>query len=231
MCNIAYQVELTNTILNNYKKITYTIVSDADRRCELFLSVSPYLYQIYETFYVQILSCPVGFALNNGACICDPILSDNIEDCYIDVSSIRRPMNTWIVANTHANITTYLISDCPMDYCLPYSSNINLQYPDEQCQFNRTSVLCSQCPHPFSIVFGSSRCVKCKNIHILISVIVIVAGMTLVVALFILNFTVTVGTINSIILYASIISINDSLFLVNPGILKNFSECLFHLLI
>ena len=219
-CNIAYQSELTNTIQNNYKKITYTIVSDADKECELFLTVSPYLYQIYEIFYVQLLSCPVGFTLNNGACICDPILSNNIEDCYIDESSIRRPINTWIVANMHANITIYLISDCPMDYCLPYSSNLNLLYPDRQCQFNRTGVLCSQCPRPLSMVFGSSRCVKCKNIHILISIIVIVAGLTLVVSLFILNLTVTVGTINSIILYANIISINDSLFLVNPDIFK-----------
>ena len=83
-----------------------------------------------------------------------------------------------------------------MDYCLPYSTNINLAHPDLQCQFNRTGILCSQCQHPLSMVFASLRCLKCTNVHILITVIVIVAGIVLVVLLYVLNLTVTNGTIN-----------------------------------
>ena len=107
-----------------------------------------------------------------------------------------------------------------MDYCLPYSTNVNLLHPDLQCQFNRTGILCSQCPHPLSMVFASSRCMKCTNVHILITIIVIVAGIVLVVLLYVLNLTVTNGTINGIIFYANIVSINDSVFLVNDNMLK-----------
>ena len=71
------------------------------------------------------------------------------------------------------------------------------------------------------MVFGSSRCIKCNNLYIiLISIIVITAGIVLVVLLYLLNFTVTNGTINGIIFYANIVSINDSVFLVNDNVFK-----------
>ena len=107
-----------------------------------------------------------------------------------------------------------------MDYCLSYSSNVNLLYPDSQCQFNRTGILCSQCQNHLSMVFGSSRCMECTNLHILITIIVIVAGIVLVILLYLLNLTVTIGTINGIIFYANIVSINDSVFLVNDNVFK-----------
>ena len=172
----------------------------------------------YEIFYVKLLSCPIGFTLQNGMCDCDPILTKYIDKCFIDYSAIRRPANTWITAHTLTNDTNYLISDCPMDYCLPHSFNINLLYPNQQCQFKRTGILCSQCQQPLSMVFGSSRCMKCTNLYILIVVIIIVAGIVLVVFLYFLNLTVTKGTINGVILYANIININNSIFLTNNNV-------------
>ena len=216
-CKIAHQSELVNTITNHPKTFPFTIVSDR-QLCELFFVAQNY---IRAAFYVQLLSCPVGFTLQNGKCDCDPLLPPDIDACYIDLSAIRRPANTWITAHTVANnVTNYLISDCPMDHCLPYSTNVNLLYPDLQCQFNRTGVLCSQCQHPLSMVFGSSRCMKCTNVHILITIIVLVAGIVLVVLFYVLNLTVTNGTINGIIFYANIISINDFVFLVNDNVFK-----------
>ena len=153
-------------------------------------------------------------------CDCDPILLPYFDTCYIDHSAIRRPANTWINAHSQANNTQYLTSECPMDYCLPYSSNVNLLHPDLQCQFNRTGILCSKCQHHLSMVFGSSRCMKCTNLHILITIIVIVAGIVLVVLLYLLNLTITTGTISGIIFYANIVSINDSVFLVNNNVFK-----------
>ena len=61
---------------------------------------------------------------------------------------------------------------------------------------------------------------KCTNVHILITIIVLVAGIVLVVLLYVLNLTVTNGTINGIIFYANIISINYSVFLVNDNVFK-----------
>ena len=220
-CKVAHQSQIINTISSSSKTYNFTIVSESKNECELFLTAQPNLYEIYDAFYVQLLSCPVGFTLQNGVCDCDPILSTIIDKCYIDYSAIRRPASSWIVAHTQTNNTKYLVSNnCPMDYCLPYSSNVNLLYPDLQCQFNRSGILCSQCQHPLSMVFGSSRCMKCTNVHILITIIVIVAGIVLVVLLYALNLTVTNGTINGIILHANIVSINDSIFLVNDNVFK-----------
>ena len=222
-CKIAHQSELINTLRNYSKMLNFTIISE-NKVCELFLTEHKFVQVEYFSrigFYVQLSPCPVGFTLQNGKCDCDPFLPPDIDTCYIDLSAITRPANTWITAHTLANNTTnYLISDCPMDYCLPYSTNVNLLYPDLQCQFNRTGMLCSQCQHPLSMVFASSRCMKCTNVHILITIIVIVAGIVLVVLLYVLNLTVTKGTINGIIFYANIISINDSVFLVNDNVLK-----------
>ena len=218
-CKVAHQSELVKFIINNSKIVSYTIVSKVNSSCELFLTVSPFLYDIYEVFDVQLLPCPIGFKLQNGVCDCDPLLPTDIDTCYIDQSAIRRPANTWI-SYTQSSTSKYLISDCPLDYCLSFSSNVSLLHPDTQCQFNRTGILCSQCQYHLSMVFGSSRCMKCTNVHILITIIVIVAGVVLVVLLYLLNLTVTKATINGIILYANIISINYSVFLTNNNIFK-----------
>ena len=219
-CKVVSQTDKINTISNYSKQVSFNIVSEATSTCELFLTASSYPYSINEAFYVLLLPCPFGFTLQSGVCSCDPILSSYIDKCYIDHSTIRRPANTWITAHTQTNDTKYLISDCPMDYCLPYSSNVNLLYPDSQCQFNRTAILCSQCQHHLSMVFGSSRCMECTNLHILIIIIVIVAGIVLVILLYLLNLTVTIGTINGIIFYTNVVSINDSVFLLNDNVFK-----------
>ena len=199
-CKVATQDKKLSTITNYSKQVNFTIVSESFSECELFLTASSDSDKINEAYYVKLSPCPTGFTLQNGVCDCDPILFPYIDKCYIDYAAISLPANTWITAHSQANNTVYLISDCPMDYCLPYSSIINLLHPDLQCQFYRTGILCSQCQHPLSMVFASSRCMKCTNLHILIiTIIVIVAGIVLVVLLYLLNLTVTIGTINGII--------------------------------
>ena len=219
-CKVAPQAQTTNIITNYSKIFNFTIIAETTKECELFLIAASETGRIIEAFYVNLLKCPVGFTLQSGICHCDPFLSPHIDKCYLDYSSISRPANTWITAHTQTNNTKYLISDCSMDYCLPYSSNVNLLYPDSQCQFNRIGILCSQCQHHLSMVFGSSRCMECTNLYILITIIVIVAGIVLVILLYLLNLTVTIGTINGIIFYANIVSINDSVFLVNDNVFK-----------
>ena len=66
---------------------------------------------------------------------------------------------------------------------------------------------------------------RCTNLHIFITIIVKVAGIALVILLYLLNITctVTIGTINAIIFYANVININDSVFLVNDNVFKSLS--------
>ena len=223
-CKVVHQTDMTNMLNEVCKTLKFTIVSNSSKECELFLTAQPDMHTVYDAFYVKLMKCPIGFILSNGVCNCDPLLtrsSLHIDTCYIDHIAIRRPANSWISSLSLTNITKYSLSTtCPMDYCLPHSSALNLSNPDLQCQFNRSGILCSQCQHGLSMVFGSSRCMKCTNVHILITLIVIVAGIVLVVLLYLLNLTVTNGTINGIIFYANIVSINDSVFLVNDNVFK-----------
>ena len=63
-CRIAYQRELISTITNHPKTSQFTIISDR-QLCELFFVVQNY---IRAAFYVQLLSCPVGFTLQKMEC-------------------------------------------------------------------------------------------------------------------------------------------------------------------
>ena len=170
-----------------------------------------------------MLPCPTGFALQekDGLCQCDPVLYvavASIKVCNIDDQTILRHANTWISGTTLNYSHTYNVSSrCPFDYCSPYSSSLNLLNPDSQCQFNRTGVLCGQCHQGLSAVFGSSQCKKCSSVYILLVIPIAIAGITLVMLLFILNLTVTDGDINAFLLYANVVSINAPIFLQTVG--------------
>ena len=203
------------------KNAQFTVTHTNGIWCELFLSATP-LYSPYrnawtDIYTITLLPCPKGFLLHSeGYCWCDPILSSYIPSlthCNIDDQTIPRPANSWISAHTVNNSHSYHVSPhCPFDYCLPHSSHLNLSTPDSQCQFNRSGLLCGQCQQGLSAVFGSSQCKQCSNVYLLIIIPIGIAGLVLVLFLFVLNLTVTNGDINAFLLYVNIISINTSIF-------------------
>ena len=216
------KLKLLQLQLHECKPLEYTIKHNG-KWCEVILTVTP--LQIFPGFdkpltqrYTILLQlCPKGFSLHpQGYCQCDPILSSHIPSlttCDIDYQTIPRPANTWISAHTINNSHSYHVSlHCPFDYCLPHSSQLNLSTPDSQCQFNRSGVLCGQCQHGLSTVFGSSQCKNCSNIYMLIIIPLGIAGLVLVLLLFTLNITVTNGDINPFLLYINTISINAPIF-------------------
>ena len=198
----------TTTGCNQYN---YTVWSDKTE-CELYLSAEG----IPETFYVTLLPCPVGFSLQSQAqaCYCDSVLDCDVisvTTCNLDDGTILRPAYSWMSADTVNGSHRYHVSSqCPFDYCLPYSSYLNLFTPDIQCRFNRSGVLCGHCQQGLSAVFGSSQCKQCSNIYLLIIIPIAIAGIVLVIILFVLNLTVTNETINTAIFYVNIINTNYS---------------------
>ena len=112
--------------------------------------------------------------------------------------------------------------NCPFHYCLPHSSNLNFSTPNSQCQFNRAGKLCGHCQKGLSTVFGSSHCQQCSNIYLFLIVPIAIAGLVLVLLLFILNLTVTDGTINAFIFYANIITINTPIFYLSQILAYTF---------
>ena len=216
-CKIVYLHEISQTYSSHgCNEYSYTIWSNrsSPHYCKLYLRFA----QTIEVFHVNLLPCLVGFTsltLENG-CHCDPVLQNNlifVKSCDINDQTIQQPGNAWVIATVHSNQVIYSVSlNCPFDYCLPYSSHINFLYPDTQCQYNRTGVLCGECPVGLSSVFGSSQCKHCSNIYLLIVLPLAVSGFILVILLFIFNLTITKSNISTVIFYVNIIGINNLVF-------------------
>ena len=218
-CKVSSLQETKQIVTQSCTILKYTIPQINNRKwCELiFKAHGSGLLTSNDAFYITFNSCPIGYIKINGRCQCDPILNSNmlsIDDCDINDQTILRPANSWISAKYSNNGTfTYLVSlDCPFDYCLPYTSRLNLSFTaDLQCQFRRHNLLCGQCSDGLSTVFGSSHCQQCSNVYLFIIIPIAILGLLLVVLLFFLNLTVVDGTINAFILYVNIVSINSTI--------------------
>ena len=212
-CKVALLHETKQIVGKNCTNLNFTITQTNDYYdwCELIFQhpITP-----GNAYYIKFFPCPAGFKKLHGSCECDPIMRSDINICDINDQTILRPANSWISAMTTNNTHSYLVSlNCPFDYCVPHSSRINLPMTsDLQCQFSRSNVLCGQCSHGLSTVFGSSNCKECSNFYLLIIIPVAIAGILLVLLLFFLNLTVVDGMINGFLLYVNIVSINCDIF-------------------
>ena len=65
-CKIAHQNQLINFLASHTRILNFTIVSNATETCELFLTVSPFLYRIYEAFYIRLQPCPIGIVFSSA---------------------------------------------------------------------------------------------------------------------------------------------------------------------
>ena len=222
-CSSRNKSVLTELHRNKCTIVKYTILHKTSQECDLYLKAVP-MYKLgysvsldlvmIEMYYIKLSACPLGFILKDKFCQCDPILRSTVTTCDINDQTVMRHANSWISGLTVNNSHNYNVSmQCPFDYCLPYASHLNLFNPNSQCQFKRTGVLCGQCQHGLSVVFGSSECQHCSNVYLLIIIPIGIAGILLVLLLFTLNLTVTGGDINAILLYVNIISINTPIFL------------------
>ena len=183
---------------------------------------------------VYVLSCLCGRGFMQAdistecVCNCDrryETFSRYIQDCDPKTESIMRRGQFWVAyleEFENSSVDPYLFYPyCPLDYCQPPTSavSINLNLPngsDAQCANNRGGILCGNCLHNYSLSLGSSNCIECPNnwyiLLIGITIAAILAGIILIIILLVLNITVAVGTINSIIFYANIINANQNTY-------------------
>ena len=182
---------------------------------------------------VAFSPCPVGFQLLRGSCVCHQILLDNnIDTCYFSNGAfILRRAPYWIGLPNNKNSSILIHPQCPFDYCKSTDLNILVDgrvdiaiYAQacytcgnfrntQQCQYHRSGVLCGSCREGLSTILGSSECKICSNVYLLSIGIFILVGMALVILLTLLNMTVSVGTLNGLILLANILQANRATFL------------------
>ena len=181
-------------------------------------------YLLYYDYYpsekrlnITMEPCPVGFGTSNGTCECEKQLRYKIENikCIAANNTITQPGDNWI---GEINGCAVAFSPCPFDYCKTTQVNFNLTHPDAQCALNRSGTLCGKCKKDYSLALGSNNCIKCndaKSIALLIPFAA--AGFGLVALLMVLNLTVSIGTINGHIFYASIVKISESTGIFFPN--------------
>ena len=178
---------------------------------------------IYDDFFyipvfveVDLLPCPVGFQLVRGRCVCHQLLlENNIDTCFFSNSTalILRPVPYWIGLPSDTNASILVHPNCPFDYCQSEDMYINAAMYNLQCQYQRSGVLCGSCCEGLSMIFGSSECKICSNMYLGSVIMYFLVGVALVTMITLLNMTVSVGTLNGLILFANILQANRTTFL------------------
>ena len=173
---------------------------------------------IYLTVNITFEKCPTGFEQSNftGECICDHRLWQYTNSCDIDRQAILRNASTtfWIsISYINGTVEGFIHHHyCPFDYCTRESKHINLNNPDEQCNSNRSGMLCGKCKEGLSLVLGSSQCKYCSNSYLAVLIPFPLAGIILIILLFLLHLTVAAGTLHELIFYANIVAANHHIF-------------------
>ena len=180
------------------------------------LLLSSYPTNLPTLVEVQLLPCEPGFTLMNSSstggmeCGCSPFLISHGVVCDPSDGTVAINKNNWI--GVYNNTDLALASTCPLDYCNNSISKLPLARPGFLCNGGRTGIICGQCHGNQSVVFGSSECRVCSSMWLITLMMFAVLGVLLVAALFLLNLTVTQGTVYGLIFYANIIQVNTSIF-------------------
>ena len=173
------------------------------------------------TLNIEKSDCPFGFHITNitGACDCKKLKHKATNttriDCDAATNTISRQGDIWI-GNISDCVVVY--SPCPFDYCKLTKAEFTFDDPNPQCAHNRNGTLCGGCKNNFSLALGSNNCIQCHEFSYLALIIPFAAaGCGLVALLMVLNLTVSIGTINGLIFYASIVKISESTGIFFPN--------------
>ena len=170
---------------------------------------------------IEKSDCPLGFhtSKKTGACDCKELKHNATNTtsikCNAATNTISRQGDVWI-GNISDCVVVY--SPCPLDYCKLTNANFSLTDSDPQCALNRTGILCGRCRDGLSLALGSNNCIQCPQFSYLALIIPFAAaGFGLVALLMVLNLTVSIGTINGLIFYASVVKISESTGIFFPN--------------
>ena len=221
---LSYTPSSTNS--NETLKLTVSnrqLLRFADKTIKELLKNPKYKLQFTDLHLdINFKDCPFGFKFDKtaGLCTCVPLPPPLTLDLYCkpDTAKLQlfRKEITWVgVYNLLANRNSHLSPKssnmviyglCPFNYCKINETAVNLTTLDEQCDFNRSGILCGGCQGNLSRVFGGTfSCKDCsgtRTIPVLIGYAF--GGIALIALLFVLNLTISVGSINGLIFYANI---------------------------
>ena len=183
------------------------------------------LQNVYLSLHFSFDECPIGFSFQNVnglyACTCgnsfnEPPIKYDFH-CNSESGQIQRlNVQSWLSV---IDDRIEYIKLCLAEYCNNIISEFSTTDNDALCNPNRTGRGCGACDDGFSKTFGSKHCQKCSNIWLVTILLYGILGIILVVIIHLLKLTVTMGTVNGLIFFCNIMSINESLFLIHQSFL------------
>ena len=212
----------SQTVFEECTNVTYRVYSEHSSEKLILYADGPCKNANFSSRSVHInflpCRCATGFMrLPDRAtckCICHKKLDSYLKNCNSSTKLLLRNTNAWMDTVTYNGNQDYLIyPHCPYDYCYSASTPVYINLSssggtDAQCSFNRSGVLCGACKQTLSIALGSSQCLQCSNIGLVLFIPFCLAGIALVVSVLWLNMTISKGTINAIIFYSNIVIVN-----------------------
>ena len=201
------ELEWLQLLHTNCTPISYKVYSrnslETSKKCYVSFRAT-YPDDSFYIYYVDFKECPLGFAIHNGSCDCDKNLKTAFPDlrCNIQTQTFTHPGKSWIGLSNEKKHIKYT-KHCAPTVCKEYPTDVKLDTPDTQCNFNRSGLACGYCPPELGAVFGSMTCKRCSNYWLLLLPVYMLAGMLLILFLFTLNLTIVDGKINGFILYVN----------------------------
>ena len=179
---------------------------------------------------------------DTGSCDCDAVISRITNSlgnsvpvtCSIETGQIIKPTSSWIGPTQFGDDTEEppvgYAQQCPVGYCQNTDTisfididNISSSESDifalitkksaKICIGNRTGEICGRCLPNQSSMFGTSNCGYCSNYWLFTIFLYALAGIVLIIILFLLKLNITSGALSGVIIYAQFFSINQGLLL------------------
>ena len=163
-------------------------------------------------------SCSIGFNLQREskqfACVCgsffiNPQIKEDFQCNSTSGTIYRENMQSWLSVVDEG--VEYIESCLPV-YCNDIVRNFNLTDYNILCDNNHAGRACGGCIDGYGRVFGSNSCKRCSNAWLATILLYAILGIILVMILYLLRLTVTMGTINGLIFFCNVMSINERLF-------------------
>ena len=183
--------------------------------------IEPLLYFSNPVYInISILPCPLGFMLTTDPpfkCDCTHLLQQMPGvQCDIHGQIFGRSGLVWVGMTQNGNGTNGTVAAsqyCPLNYCNKKDTNVTVDTPDSQCNYNHSGILCGSCQSGLSLALGSERCLPCSNKYLTLLIPFTLAGPLLVGLIKWLHLTVSQGTMTGLIFYANIIQANQYTFI------------------
>lgn len=215
-CSLGERDRIQEIVSRACANLSYTI-STCEPSTVLSLGISD--KSVLPMVNVTLRKCPKGFQLySSEGCECNSFLTQYKITCDVNGPFIHRRAPEWIGFTNTDQLLYHKV--CPLDYCKPTDLDISAGPgevdQDAQCAFHRRGYLCGCCKDTMSLTLGSLKCKPCSNLYLLLLIPFATAGWVLVLVMSVCHLTVTEGTLNGLIFYANIVSLNYRIFFPTP---------------